>query len=274
MSRIVIITGGSSGIGRALGAALVARGDDVVLAARTEADVQRAAGELSAQGPGKARGAVLDVRNADEVADLVNDVYGSYGRLDLMINNAGIGVIGFADELTLGYWERIYDTNVRGVLHGVLAAYPIMIKQGHGQIANNETGPDGVTCKASASPVSSMRRRTMMDGLRTCTSRTLCATDTSMAIPELSMNCKPSRSNIRRSVSLLRTASTAERTCLALVTSSSPERRRTSTPSSSRASSLAAADPACPISAISVQSVVLSRRDGRHGEGDNRNGPA
>jgi NAD(P)-dependent dehydrogenase (short-subunit alcohol dehydrogenase family) len=136
MSRIVIITGGSSGIGRALGAALVARGDDVVLAARTEADLQRTADELSAQGPGKARGAVLDVQNADEVTDLVNDVYDSYGRLDLMINNAGIGVIGFAHELTLDYWERIYDTNVRGVLHGVLAAYPIMIKQGHGQIAN------------------------------------------------------------------------------------------------------------------------------------------
>jgi len=136
MSRIAIITGGSSGIGRALGAALVARGDDVVLAARTEADLQRTAVELSAQGPGKARGAILDVRNADEVTDLVNDVYGRCGRLDLMINNAGIGVIGFARELTLHYWERLYDTNVRGVLHGVLAAYPIMIKQGHGQIAN------------------------------------------------------------------------------------------------------------------------------------------
>ena len=136
MSRIAIITGGSSGIGRALGAALVARGDDVVLAARTEADLQRTAVELSAQGPGKARGAILDVRNADEVTDLVNDVYDNYGRLDLMINNAGIGVIGFARELTLHYWERLYDTNVRGVLHGVLAAYPIMIKQGHGQIAN------------------------------------------------------------------------------------------------------------------------------------------
>lgn len=136
MSRIVIITGGSSGIGRALGAALVGRGDDVVLAARTEAELQRTADELSARGPGKARGAVLDVRNAGEVTDLVHDVYDNYGRLDLMINNAGICVTGFADELTLGYWEQIYDTNVRGVLHGILAAYPIMIKQGHGQIAN------------------------------------------------------------------------------------------------------------------------------------------
>ena len=176
MSRIVIITGGSSGIGRALGAALVARGDDVVLAARTAADVQRTAGELSAQGPGKARGAVLDVRNADEVAGLVNDVYDSYGRLDLMINNAGIGVIGFAHELTYGYWEQIYDTNVRGVLHGVLAAYPIMIKQGHGQIANTASlaglvpsplqGPYTMTKHAVAGLTMSLRVEAQAHGVR------------------------------------------------------------------------------------------------------------
>ena len=176
MSRIVIITGGSSGIGRALGAALVARGDDVVLAARTEADVQRTAGELSAQGPGKARGAVLDVRNADEVAGLVNDVYDNYGRLDLMINNAGICVTGFADEMTPGYWEQIYDTNVRGVLHGVLAAYPIMIKQGHGQIANTASiaglvpaplqGPYTMTKHAVAGLTMSLRVEAQAHGVR------------------------------------------------------------------------------------------------------------
>jgi NAD(P)-dependent dehydrogenase (short-subunit alcohol dehydrogenase family) len=176
MSRIVIITGGSSGIGKALGAALVARGDDVVLAARTEADLQRAADELSAQGPGKARAAVLDVRNADEVTDLVNDVYDNYGRLDLMINNAGIGVIGFAHEMTSGYWERIYDTNVRGVLHGVLAAYPIMIKQGHGQIANTASlagllpsplqGPYTMTKHAVVGLTLSLRMEAQAHGVR------------------------------------------------------------------------------------------------------------
>ena len=176
MSRIVIITGGSSGIGRALGAALVARGDDVVLAARTEADLQRTADELNAQGPGKAWGSVLDVRNADEVTDLVNDVYDNYGRLDLMINNAGIGVIGFAHELILHYWERIYDTNVRGVLHGVLAAYPIMIKQGHGQIANTASlaglvpsplqGPYTMTKHAVAGLTMSLRVEARAYGVR------------------------------------------------------------------------------------------------------------
>jgi NAD(P)-dependent dehydrogenase (short-subunit alcohol dehydrogenase family) len=176
MSRIVIITGGSSGIGRALGAALVARGDDVVLAARTEADIQRAADELTAQGPGKARGAVLDVQNADEVTDLVNDVCDNYGRLDLMINNAGICVTGFAHELTLDHWERTYDTNVRGVLHGVLAAYPIMIKQGHGQIANTASiaglmpsplmGPYTMTKHAVAALTLSLRMEAWAHGVR------------------------------------------------------------------------------------------------------------
>jgi len=176
MSRIVIITGGSSGIGRALGAALVARGDDVVLAARTEADVQRTAGELSAQGPGKARGAVLDVRNGDEVTGLVHDVYDNYGRLDLMINNAGICVVGFADELAPDYWEQMYDTNVRGVLNGVLAAYPIMIKQSHGQIANTASlaglvpaplqGPYTMTKHAVAGLTMSLRVEAQAHGVR------------------------------------------------------------------------------------------------------------
>ena len=176
MSRTVIITGGSSGIGKALGAALVARGDDVVLAARTEADVRRAAGELSALGPGQARGAVLDVRNAGEVADLVNDVYRSHGRLDLMINNAGINVIGFAHELVPDCWERIYDTNVRGVLHGTAAAYPIMIRQGHGQIANTASlaglvpaplqGPYTMTKHAVVGLTMSLRVEAQAHGVR------------------------------------------------------------------------------------------------------------
>lgn len=138
--------------------------------------MQRAADELSAHGPGKARGAVLDVQNADDVTDLVNDVYDNYGRLDLMINNAGICVTGFADELTLDHWERIYDTNVRGVLHGVLAAYPIMIKQGHGQIANTASiaglmpspllGPYTMTKHAVAGLTLSLRMEAQAHGVR------------------------------------------------------------------------------------------------------------
>jgi len=134
--RVAIVTGGSSGIGKALCAALVARGDAVVVAARTEADVRRVAGELNARGPGSATPAVLDVRDAAAVRKLVEGVRAQHGRLDLLINNAGVAVAALFEEMTPAYWEQCYDTNVRGVLNGVWAAYPIMAEQGHGQIAN------------------------------------------------------------------------------------------------------------------------------------------
>jgi NAD(P)-dependent dehydrogenase (short-subunit alcohol dehydrogenase family) len=136
VSRIAVITGGSSGIGKALGKVLVARGAHVVLAARTATAVERAADELTAMGPGKAWGEVLDVRDAGEVAELVRAVQHDHGRLDLMVNNAGISVGGLIEEMAPEHWDAVYETNVRGVLNGIFAAYPLMIEQGFGQIAN------------------------------------------------------------------------------------------------------------------------------------------
>src|SRR6185437_16150348 len=90
MPKVAIITGGSTGIGKSLGGALVARGDTVILAARTESDVRDSAAELTARGGGRAMAAVLDVRDSAAVADCVGSVYQEHGRLDLMVNNAGI----------------------------------------------------------------------------------------------------------------------------------------------------------------------------------------
>jgi len=87
-----------------------------------------AAGQVSA--------AVLDVRDAAAVADLVSRVVAEHGSLDLMFNNAGIAIGGLVEELTLDHWDRVIDVNVRGVVHGVHAAYPVMIRQGHGHIVN------------------------------------------------------------------------------------------------------------------------------------------
>ena len=91
MSRVAIVTGGASGIGRALGAALVRRGDRVVLADVDGAAAEEAAERLRATGPGTATAAVVDVREADAVASLVTSTAERYGRLDLLFNNAGIG---------------------------------------------------------------------------------------------------------------------------------------------------------------------------------------
>ncbi len=136
MDRTAVITGGASGIGAALARALVARGDRVVLADLDEARASSLADVLSRQGPGRARAALLDVRDAEAVRALVDDVVGREGRLDLLCNNAGIGMGGPVERLELSHWDRAIDVNLRGVVHGVAAAYPVMRRQGHGHILN------------------------------------------------------------------------------------------------------------------------------------------
>ena len=132
MPRIAIVTGGASGIGAAIGRALVARGDEVVLADLQHEAAERLAGELTAAGPGAARAVRLDVRDAGAVEEVVRDVHAAHGRLDLMFNNAGIGVGGEPEELSLEHWDRLIDVNLRGVLHGCRAAYPRMKAQPDG----------------------------------------------------------------------------------------------------------------------------------------------
>jgi NAD(P)-dependent dehydrogenase (short-subunit alcohol dehydrogenase family) len=136
MVRIAIITGAASGIGRALANALVTRGDTVVVADIDGDAAERAAAELARRGPGAATPAVVDVRDAGAVQALVDQTRGEHGRLDVMVNNAGISVGGEARELLLAHWDRAIDVNLRGVVHGVHAAYPVMIEQRSGHIVN------------------------------------------------------------------------------------------------------------------------------------------
>ena len=136
MSQVSIVTGGASGIGLALGTALVQRGWHVVLADLQDVAAKEHADRLTRTGPGTAVGIHLDVRDADAVARLVESTYSEHGQLDLMVNNAGIGIGGEPEELELVHWDAIIDTNLRGVIHGCHAAYPVMLRQGHGQILN------------------------------------------------------------------------------------------------------------------------------------------
>lgn len=125
-----IVTGGGSGIGAALCRALAGAGAEVVCT-----DIDDAAAERTAE-PLGARWRQLDVTDAAAVADCVAEVTGRAGRLDLMFNNAGITWGGDTELLTLQQWNAIIDVNIRGVVHGVAAAYPLMVQQGHGHIVN------------------------------------------------------------------------------------------------------------------------------------------
>jgi NAD(P)-dependent dehydrogenase (short-subunit alcohol dehydrogenase family) len=126
--KTAIVTGGASGIGRAIAAELVRRGVHVTIA-----DVREAGAVAKELGCEQVR---LDVTDAAAVHDVVADVKAGHGRLDFMFNNAGIAVGGRAEEFTLEHWDRTIDVNLRGVVHGVHAAYPIMVKQGFGHIVN------------------------------------------------------------------------------------------------------------------------------------------
>jgi NAD(P)-dependent dehydrogenase (short-subunit alcohol dehydrogenase family) len=133
--KVAIVTGAASGIGSALSGALARRGAIVVLADIDEAGVKAAADALAGWG-GLVSGVALDVADADAVASLVERTAEEHGHLDFMFNNAGIAIVGPVRELTLAHWNRAIDVNLRGVVHGVVAAYPLMIRQGHGHIVN------------------------------------------------------------------------------------------------------------------------------------------
>jgi len=128
--KVAIVTGGASGIGRALGAALAGRGGRVVLADINQTQAQEAAAEIGGDA------AALDVRDAAAVDALLDRTAKTYGRVDFLFNNAGIAVLGEARQTSLADWSALVDINLRGVIHGIAAAYPLMIRQGSGHIVN------------------------------------------------------------------------------------------------------------------------------------------
>ena len=142
--RCAIVTGGASGIGRALGAALLAAGAHVVLADLDGEAAETAAADLAAGRatgrPGSVRGVALDVRNRAQVQAVVDDTIHERGRLDYLFNNAGVSLCGETHLLPPEHWDRTIDVNLRGVVNGVIAAYPHMVRQGHGHIVNTSSG--------------------------------------------------------------------------------------------------------------------------------------
>lgn len=133
--KVAIVTGGASGIGRALADELVARGCEVVLADRQGDVAEEAAREITARG-GRARGVALDVRDRAAFQELAKDTVARSGRIDYLFNNAGIAIGGETTEVTAEDFDIVIDVNLRGVVYGILAVYPTMIAQRSGHIVN------------------------------------------------------------------------------------------------------------------------------------------
>jgi NAD(P)-dependent dehydrogenase (short-subunit alcohol dehydrogenase family) len=130
-----IVTGGASGIGRAVAEELARRGCEVVVADLQVELAEEVALKIQIAG-GKAEAAKVDVVDFPALEQLVKVTAKRTGRLDFIFNNAGIGIGGSVDLYGIEDWNYIVDVNLRGVINGVQAAYPIMLQQGFGHIVN------------------------------------------------------------------------------------------------------------------------------------------
>jgi NAD(P)-dependent dehydrogenase (short-subunit alcohol dehydrogenase family) len=130
-----IVTGGASGIGRALAQELARRGCEVVLVDLQGEMAEHVALEIRDSG-GKAKAVKLDVTDFPAMEGVVRETVARTGRLDYIFNNAGIVIGCTANHYTISDWNRIIDINLRGVINGIQAAYFIMIEQGFGHVVN------------------------------------------------------------------------------------------------------------------------------------------
>jgi NAD(P)-dependent dehydrogenase (short-subunit alcohol dehydrogenase family) len=133
--KVAIVTGGASGIGRALCEELGRRGASVIVADINHQRGQQVASALIAAG-GTAYAAPLDVSNAGDVQTLVNQTVSTHGQLDFIFNNAGITIGGEFRDMKPEHWQRIFATNLWGVIYGTTSAYRVMVDQGFGHIVN------------------------------------------------------------------------------------------------------------------------------------------
>jgi 3-oxoacyl-[acyl-carrier protein] reductase len=134
--KVALVTGSSRGIGRAIAEDLVRAGARVVVSSRTVADVEEAAAEVAALGPGDAVGIPADVRDPLACAALVAGAIKAFDRLDIVVNNAGLGRFAKIQELDPADWDQQIRTNLDGVFHVSRAAIPHLMAAGGGWILN------------------------------------------------------------------------------------------------------------------------------------------
>lgn len=164
--KVMAVTGASSGIGRATALALAERGAAVVLGARRSDRIEQLAAEIRQNG-GRAVGVPTDVRRREDLVRLVDTAVTEFGRLDVLVNNAGIGPVSLLEELRVDEWDDMIDVNLRGVLYGIAAALPVFRRQAAGHLvtvastAAYRTVPGQAVYAATKTAV-----RTVCEGLR------------------------------------------------------------------------------------------------------------
>jgi NADP-dependent 3-hydroxy acid dehydrogenase YdfG len=133
--KVIVITGASSGMGEAAARHLAANGAKIVMAARRTDRIEAIADELTKQGK-EAIAVATDVTKLDDVHALITSAVDRFGRVDVLINNAGVMPLSRLDQCNVDEWNQMIDVNFRGVLHGIAAVLPYMKEQKSGHIIN------------------------------------------------------------------------------------------------------------------------------------------
>ncbi|MEV7593041.1 SDR family oxidoreductase [Streptomyces sp. NPDC090085] len=166
MTKVVAITGASSGIGEATARRLAADGHALMLGARRVERLAALGREIEAAG-GTVAFRRLDVTDAEDVREFVAAADERYGRVDVLVNNAGVMPLSPLAALEAGEWDRMIDVNVRGVLHGIAAALPVMRARGAGHIVNiASVGAHEVSPTAAVYCATKFAVRAISEGLR------------------------------------------------------------------------------------------------------------
>lgn len=135
LNKVILITGASSGIGEATARLLAANGATVLLGARRTEKLHHIVAAIQSAG-GMAEACVLDVTHRAQVQAFVDHALARFGRIDAIINNAGVMPLSPLAALKVDEWDWMIDVNIRGVLHGIAAVLPAMRQQGHGHVVN------------------------------------------------------------------------------------------------------------------------------------------
>ncbi|EJO95747.1 short-chain dehydrogenase/reductase SDR [Ectopseudomonas mendocina DLHK] len=164
--KVIVITGASSGIGEATARLLASRGAKVMLGARRTDRLEQIAGEIQGAG-GTAAFRALDVTSRQDVRDFIDFTATRFGRVDVLINNAGVMPLSKLEALKVDEWDRMIDVNIRGVLHGIAATLPLMQQQRAGQIINIASiGAYAVSPTAAVYCATKYAVRAISEGLR------------------------------------------------------------------------------------------------------------
>ncbi|WP_408894575.1 SDR family oxidoreductase [Paenibacillus taichungensis] len=164
--KVVVITGASSGIGEATARLLAEQGAHVVIGARRVDRLETLASSIRSEG-GTVEYHTLDVTQLEEMQTIVELALSRYGRLDVIVNNAGVMPLSPLEALKVDEWNRMIDVNIRGVLHGIAVGLPVMKEQGFGQFINIASiGAYAVTPTAAVYCATKYAVRAISEGLR------------------------------------------------------------------------------------------------------------